>query len=377
MMRAMNSKAIKPGHDWFVGTVAVAVALLLGIGSVRGAQAAEGATPSPLYAGAQTAQQQNDYLLRGDGALHVLPVRQGNSNEPSVYMVVGAGANITVQVGINGVVLVNAGNQGMSDKVLDALKSVTHAPLRRIIATNAGPDVTGGVKAISATGQWITGGDVSNLIGTSSGVTSVLAAQEVLERMSASGSRDAAPEGNWPNETYTNDNKDIWYNGESIRIYHVRAAHTDGDSMVYFRHSDVVSVGDVYSTARFPLIDLERGGSVQGAIDALNRLVYEVLIPGPQNDGGTLVIPNYGRLSGYSDVVFYQQMLIMVRDRVQALIGQKKSLQQVLAAQPALEFEPRYGANTGGWTTTDFVTAVYKSLAKAGQGGSGRTGSAK
>jgi glyoxylase-like metal-dependent hydrolase (beta-lactamase superfamily II) len=372
-MVIMNTKNMKPAHRWLAGVAGV----VMGTGTAGAALAAEGAVSTSLYPGAQTAQQQNDYLLRGDGTLHMLPVRQGGPNEPSIYMLVGAGANITVQVGINGVVLVNAGNQGMSDKVLDALKSVTHAPLRRIIETNAGPDVTGGVKAIGATGKWITGGDVSNLIGSSSGTTSVVAAQEVLERMSASGSRDAAPEGNWPTETYTNDNKDVWYNGESIRLYHARAAHSDGDSVVYFRHSDVVSAGDVYSTVRFPLIDLERGGSIQGAIDALNRLVYEVMIPGPQNDGGTLVIPNYGRLSGYSDVVFYQQMLIMVRDRVQALIGQKKSLQQVLAAQPALEFEPRYGASTGGWTTTDFVTAVYKSLAKAGQGGRGRTGSAK
>jgi cyclase len=368
-MGAMNDKTTS-------AFVAVALAALAA-SVVNGAMAAEAAAGAALYPGAQTAQQQNEFLLRGDGAVHVLPVHQGGPNEPSVYMLVGAGANITVQVGPNGVLLVNAGKEAASNKVLEALKSVTRAPLREIILTNAGPEATSGATALGATGRWITGGDVSNLIGSSSGVTAIVAAQEVLERMSARGGRDTAPAGNWPTDTYTSGNKDIWFNGESIRMYHASAAHTDGDTMVYFRRSDVVSAGDVYSTARYPVIDLERGGSFQGLIDALNRLVYEVMIPGPQNDGGTLVIPNHGRLSGYSDVVFYQEMLIVIRDRVQHLIDLKQSLQQVLAAQPTLEFDPRYGATSGDWTTTDFVTAVYRSLASQGQGARARKGGAK
>jgi cyclase len=344
------------------------------------AGAAPAAAPTPqgaAYPGTPTVQQQNDYLLHGDGSVRVWPVRQGGPNETGIYMLVGAGANITVQVGANGVLLVNSGKEAMGDKVLAALRSITRAPLRTIIATDASVDSIGGNVPIGATGQWITGGDVSNLIGTSSGLTAIVAAQEVLERVSASGGRDARPAAAWPTDTYTSANKDIWFNGESIRLYHAPSAHTDGDTMVYFRHSDVVSAGDVYSTVRYPVIDLERGGSLQGTIDALNRLIYEVMIPGPQNDGGTVVIPNYGHLSGYSEVVFYQEMLIVVRDRIQGLIDQKKSLAQVLAADTTLEFDPRYGATTGEWTTTDFVTAAYKSLVAHGKAVRGRTGSAR
>jgi cyclase len=290
-------------------------------------------------------------------------------------MLVGAGANITVHVGPNGVLLVNSGKAAMSDQVLAALKSITSAPLRTIVITDASPEVTGGNVKLGDTGQSVTGGDVSNLIGASAGVTSIVATQQVLDRMSARIGGTAAPSGAWPSDTYAGKTKDFWFNAESIRIMHPPAARTDGDSMVYFRYSDVVSSGDTYSSARYPVIDLERGGSFQGVIDALNHLVYEVMIPGPQNDGGTVVIPNYGRLAGYSDIVFYQEMLIVIRDRIQAMINQKKSLQQVLAAHPTLEFDPRFGNTAGDWTTTDFVTAAYKSLSTRKAGARSRRGS--
>ncbi len=341
----------------------IAAAAVLGATQMNTAEAMESAGTS-LYPGTQTPQQQNDFLLRGDGAVHVWQVRQGGPTAASVYVLVGAGANITVHIGTNGMLLVNSGKEAMSDQVLAALKSITTAPLRTIVATDASPEVTGGNIKLGATGKSVTGGDVTNLIGASSGITAILATEAVMDRMSARGSRDATPDGAWPSSTYTNSTKDLWFNGESIRLYHPPAAHTDGDSMVYFRYSDVVSVGDTYSSARYPSFDLERGGSFQGVIDALNHLVYDVMIPGPQNDGGTVVIPNYGRVGGYSDVVFYQEMLIIIRDRIQHLIDQKKSLQQVLAANPTLEFDPRFGATTGNWTTTDFVTAAYKSLSK-------------
>jgi glyoxylase-like metal-dependent hydrolase (beta-lactamase superfamily II) len=358
-------------------TLIVAAAALLGAAWVDNARALETAAAASVYPGTLTPQQLNELLLRGDGAVHVWPVRQGGPNEASVYMLVGAGANITVQAGANGVLLVNSGKQAMSEQVLTALQSITRAPLRTIIETNADPEVTGGNRKIGATGQSVTGGDVANLIGSSSGITAILASQEVLDRVSAPGGRDATPVGTWPTDTYTGATKDFWFNGESIRIYRAPLAHSDGDSMVYFRHSDVVSAGDVYSTARYPMIDLERGGSIQGVIDALNRLIYEVMIPGPQNDGGTVVIPNYGRLSGYSDVVLYQETLIIIRDRIQHLVEQKKSLQQVLAANTTFEFDPRYGATTGNWTTADFVTAVYKGLVAQRKGAGARKGGGK
>jgi hypothetical protein len=163
----------------------------------------------------------------------------------------------------------------------------------------------------------------------------------------------------------------MWFDGESIRIIHQRAAHTDGDSIVYFRHSDAVSAGNIYSTTAYPVIDLDRGGSIQGVIDGLSRLVYELMIPAQQNDGGTLVIPNHGYLSSFSDVVFYQEMVIIIRDRIQNLIRKGLTLQQVQASKPTLEYDPRYGSTSGPWTTDMFVAAVYKSLTQKPKTGSG------
>jgi glyoxylase-like metal-dependent hydrolase (beta-lactamase superfamily II) len=326
---------------------------------------AQGAEGSAAYPGTLSPAQRNRLLQDGDGEVHTLLVRQGDlypEPEASIYMLVGAGGNITVQVGGNGVLLVNSGKAGMSDKVLAAIHALSAEPLRTIINTDVDTEDSGGNQAIGATGQSVTGGDVTNLIGSGSAVASVISTQEVLDRMSAAGTADSQPQEAWPTDTYTLPRKDMWFDGESIRIFHQAAAHTDGDSMVYFRHSDVVCTGDIYSTTGYPVFDVARGGSIQGIIDGLNRLVYEIMIPAQQNDGGTLVIPNRGYLSGYSDVVFYQEMIIIIRDRIRSMIAKGMTLEQVQAARPTFEFDPRYGSTTGPWTTRMFVEAVYDSL---------------
>jgi hypothetical protein len=324
------------------------------------------------YPGTPSPQARNQLLQNGDGQVHVLLVRQGDLYpvpEASIYMLVGAGANITVQVGSNGLLLVNTGKAGMSDQVLAAIRSFSNAPLRTIINTDVGGEEIGGNLAIAPTGATITGGDVVNAVGSGrAGLTTIIAAQQVLDRMSTPGSPDAQPSGAWPTDSYTLPQKDMWFNGESIRVYHQPAAYSDGDSMVYFRHSDVVSAGNIFSTTSYPVFDPQRGGSIQGIIDGLNRLVYQIMIPAQQNDGGTLVIPNHGYLSSFSDVVFYQEMVILIRDRIQHLIDRGMSLQQVQAAHPTFEFDPRYGATTGPWTTERFVEAVYLSLKQQAAG---------
>ena len=347
-----------------VGIFAVAAALAA-TGCLSASYAQEPAGRGGSYPGVPTPQQRNQYLENGDGEVHVQLVRQGDLYpipEDSIYMLIGAGANITVQVGSNGVLLVNSGKASMSDKVLEAIHSLSKEPLRTIIDTDIDSEDSGGNRAISATGQSVTGGDVSRLIGSSAEETAVIAAQQVLDRMSTPGSIDLQPSAAWPTDTYTLGSKDMWFNGESIRILHPPAAHTDGDSMVYFRRSDVVSAGDIYSTTSYPKFDAARGGSIQGIINGLDQLVYQLMIPGPQNDGGTLVIPNHGYLSSFSDVVFYQEMVIIIRDRIQNMIGKRMTLQQVEAARPTLEYDPRYGSTMGPWTTDMFVAAVYKSL---------------
>jgi glyoxylase-like metal-dependent hydrolase (beta-lactamase superfamily II) len=286
--------------------------------------------------------------------VHVLPV-QGN-----IYMLVGAGGNITVQAGSDGVLLVDTGLAGMSDKVLAAVRSISDKPIRYIINTHIHPDHTGGNEAIAKAGSTVAGGNVVGDIGASAGdQATVIAFQTILERMSSS--NPPTPQGAWPTETYTTPERKMFFDNEGIEIIHIPAAHTDGDSMVFFRRSDVISTGDIFVTNRYPIIDMQRGGNVQGVIAGLNRII-DIAIPADLQEGGTMVIPGHGRLCDIADVVFYQEMVTIIRDRVQDMINKGMTLEQVKAAKPTLDYDPRYGADTGIWTTDMFVEAVYKSL---------------
>ncbi len=289
--------------------------------------------------------------------VHILPV-QGN-----IYMLVGAGGNITLQAGSDGVLLVDTGVAQMSDKVLAAIKSISDKPIRYIINTHMHPDHTGGNEAIAKAGGTIAGGNVVGDIGASAGnQAAIIAFQAVLDRMSApTGQQAPTPEGAWPTETFTTPERKMFFNGEGIQIIHIPAAHTDGDSIVFFRRSDVISTGDIFVTTGYPLIDLQRGGNVQGVIAGLNRVI-EIAIPADEQEGGTMVIPGHGRLCDVADVVFYQEMVTIIRDRIQDMINKGMTLEQVKAARPTLDYDPRYGSTTGFWTTEMFVEAVYKSL---------------
>ena len=292
-----------------------------------------------------------------DAEIHVLPV-QGN-----VYMLVGAGGNITVQAGDDGVLLVDAGLAGTSDKVYAAIQSISSKPIRYIIDTHVHADHVGGNEALAKLGNTIAGGNVVGDIGASAGnQATVLAAQEVLDRMStANGQQPAMPQGAWPTETYTTPERKLYFNNEGVLMIHVPAAHTDGDTIVFFRRSDVISTGDIFVTTGYPIVDLARGGNIQGVIDGLNRII-ELAIPADEQEGGTMIIPGHGRLCDVADVVFYQEMVTIIRDRVQDMVNKGMTLEQVKAAKPTLDYDPRYGKSTGFWTTDMFVEAVYKSL---------------
>jgi cyclase len=291
--------------------------------------------------------------------VHVLPV-QGN-----VFMLVGAGGNISVQTGSDGLLLVDTGLAPMSEKVLAAVRALSGKSIRYIINTHVHADHTGGNEAIAKAGNTIAGGNVVGDIGSSaSNQATIIAFQTVLDRMStpATGaSTPASPQGAWPTDTYTTAERRIFFNNEGVEMIHVPAAHTDGDTMVFFRRSDVISAGDLFVTDGYPIIDLDHGGNIQGVIDGLNRIV-ELAIPADEQEGGTLIIPGHGRLCDVADVVYYQEMVIIIRDRIQELIKQGKTLDQVKAARPTRDYDPRYGSSTGFWTTDKFVTAVYQSL---------------
>ncbi|HEX3838175.1 MAG TPA: MBL fold metallo-hydrolase [Steroidobacteraceae bacterium] len=289
--------------------------------------------------------------------VHILPV-QGN-----ISMLVGAGGNITVQTGSDGVLLVDTGLAPMSAKVLAAVRSLSDKPIHYIINTHVHPDHVGGNEVIAKAGTTIAGGNVVGDIGTSaSNQATIIAFQTVLDRMSASGpGLTAAPEGALPTDTYTTAQRNIYFNDEGVELIHVPAAHTDGDTMVFFRRSDVISTGDIFVTNGYPIVDLERGGNIQGVIAGLNRIIA-LAIPADEQEGGTLIIPGHGRLCDVADVVFYQEMVTIIRDRIQDLIKKGKTLEQVKAARPTRDYDPRYGSSSGFWTTDKFVTAVYQSL---------------
>jgi cyclase len=292
-------------------------------------------------AGLSQAQQPQNF---DNVEVHLLPV-QGN-----VYMLIGAGGNISLQVGKDGVLLVDTQYAPMAPKIMAAIRTLSDMPIKYIIDTHVHGDHTGGNAALAKLGG---GGAMPRII----------ANDHVLNRMSlrSAAGQTAAPEADWPNDEYFNPTKDFFFNGEAVVVYHMPAAHTDGDSVVFFRRSDVISTGDIFTPNNYPFIDLARGGSVQGIIDALNHII-DLTVPAKYQEGGTYVIPGHGRLCDEADVVEYRDMVTIIRDRIQDLIKKGKTLDQVKAARPTLDYDTQYGAKTGLGTADMFTEAVYKSL---------------
>lgn len=291
-----------------------------------------------------------------DGEIHVWPV-QGN-----VYLLSGPSANSAVQIGGQGVLAVDTGTQITSGAVLEAIQSLTDRPIQYIINTHAHADHSGGNAAIAQAGRTITGGNVLGAISDAGEGAAVVAHEQVLFQMMDPGDgREPASFEALPTETYHRDGLDKFFNGEGIRILHQPSAHTGADSMVYFRRSDVLVTGDVFSMDRYPVIDLEHGGSINGILDGLNRII-DLTIPRDKQEGGTMVIPGHGRVADEADVVDYRDMVTVLRDRMQSMIDREMTLAQVLQARPTRDYDPLYGSESGEWTTDMFVRAVYESL---------------
>jgi len=336
-----------------LGMILLVLMALTALGWVSFAEGAPGAWPKPQTEAPR--EGAGDQTANSD--IHILPV-QGR-----VYMLAGAGANITVQIGGDGVLLVDTGVAQISTKVLAAVRTLSDQPVRYIINTSVDADHTGGNQEIAKAGNTIAGGNVLGDIGTSAGErAAVISFQTVLDRMSGPNTPDTAPQGDWPTDTYGSAQKNLFVNDEAVQIMHQPAAHTDGDSIVFFRRSDVVSTGDVFTTTGYPVIDLERGGTIQGVVDALNVLLYRITVSGPKQEGGTLIIPGHGRLCDQADLVVYQEMVTIIRDRIRDMVQKGMTLEQVKSAHPTSDYDPVYGRTTGPWTTDMFVEAAYKSL---------------
>jgi cyclase len=310
-----------------------------------------------------SAQQKPAAKPPDSGPLEVIQVR------PEFYVIVGAGSNVALQIGPDGAVVVDTGSADKAEQVVTEIRKLTKLPIRYVINTSADPDHVGGNDKVSAAGQSVipTGG--LNEIGAAGGRAPILAEENVQSRMAApTGEKSAFPFNSWPTVTYSSaleeTQKDLYFNGEAVIVNYQPEAHTDGDSIVFFRRSDVLVVGDVFDQTRFPVIDLDKGGSLQGIIDSLNRIIQITVPPVPLiwQEGGTVVVPGHGLISHEADVVDYRDMLTIVRDRIQDLIAKGMTLEQIKKADPVKGYRARYGARTGAWTTDRFVEAAYKSL---------------
>jgi glyoxylase-like metal-dependent hydrolase (beta-lactamase superfamily II) len=295
---------------------------------------------------------------------------------PNFYVLSGAGSNIAVQTGPDGMVLVDAGSAEHAGRVANALKKISDLPIRYIVNTGAGIDHVGGNaqlakagRSIFASGPEPVGGEFARAM-TNGFAASILATENVLRKVSApTGQVSSLPNESWPTETFTDRRRTIFFNHEGIEILRQPAAHSDGDALVYFRASDVIAAGDILDVTRFPQIDPENGGSIQGEIDALNRLIDLSVRPMPLvfQEGGTYIVPGHGHVYSQQETVEYRDMLVIIRDLVRDLMDRGLTLEQVQAASPAKGWEPAFGASSGAWTTRDFVAAIYQSL-KNGQG---------
>ena len=289
--------------------------------------------------------------------------------QPNFYMIGGAGSNVGVSIGPDGVVVVDSGTADKADQLLAEIKKLTPQPIRYVINTSADPDHVGGNDRLSLAGLPIlpAGYQRAGLIGRD--YAPILAEEHVLNRMSApTGQQAPFPVAAWPTSTYSvaagETQRKLLLNREGIQVMYQPSAHTDGDSFVHFRRSDVLLTGDILDTTRFPVINIEQGGSIQGVLNSLNGILAMAIssTPFPFQEGGTMIIPGHGRLCATTDVVDYRDMISIIRDRVQDLIAKGRTLAEIQQANPTVGYRRQYGSDSGRWTTQMFVEAVYKGL---------------
>ena len=290
------------------------------------------------------------------------PVVRSLHVQGSVWMINAGSVNVAVQIGDQGVLLVDTGSEAVADAVLAEVRRLAgNRPIRYIVNTHSHLDHTGGNVKIAAAGRSIISGNFAGQAGPgAANAAKILAHEQSQVRMQADGP-DAVPAAGWPTDTFFVAKDAFHFNGEAVELLHQPNAHTSGDVIVHFRKSDVVVAGDVYVNTTFPVINRGHGGSYAGMLAALNRII-EITVPRDKSEGGTYVIPGHGRLADEADVVDYRDMATVIHDRVRDAIGRKMTLAQVKASPLLRDYEGRFGAAQGAWTTEAFIEAAYRSL---------------
>jgi glyoxylase-like metal-dependent hydrolase (beta-lactamase superfamily II) len=301
------------------------------------------------------AAQQRPAARADSAALDTVQIRD------NVWVIFGAGGNVTVHVGEDGVMLVDSGSEPMAEKTLEAVRAITKAPIRMIINTSADPEHVGGNDKVGAAGFAINPDNFSD-----QEHATVLAHENVLQRMSVPKNRNEkpAPTALWPTETFTSKYRSFYVNNEAVQVIRQLGAVSDGDVLVHFRRADVIATGDVVDLRHFPVIDAAKGGSIQGELEALNRLLDLTVPPMPLvlKAGRTLVVPGHGRVSDYGELVDYRDTVATIKDIIEDMVKKGMTLEQVKAANPTAGYRKRWGSDSGPWTTDMFVEAIYNGL---------------
>ncbi len=287
--------------------------------------------------------QAQDFSAVEMQTLHV----QGN-----VYMLVGAGGNTTVQIGSEGIMIVDSQYGPLADKLFGSVRELNSGPLRYVINTHMHPDHVGGNARLRQLAP-----------GTNVEPFSIVAHLNALTRLVALEREDpdAVPEGALPLASFDAASRDMYFNGEAVYLMHEPNAHTDGDIIVHFRGSDVVSTGDVFVSGGYPFIDRARGGSVQGIIDALNHILF-LAVPAKTQEGGTMIVPGHGRICDEADVVEYRDMVVIIAERIQDMIDRGLSLRQIQRERPTRDYDTEYVNENSFVSAESFVEAIYDSL---------------
>ncbi len=264
-----------------------------------------------------------------------------------VYMLVGGGANIVVSSGDEGVLVVDTGAASATDDILAAIRDLSKKPIRWIVNTTLDPDHVGGNEKLSNAGRTVNGNPAA-----------IISHEKLPIRMMRL--PVPVPVSARPLNTFFGEARDLFFNDDPVFIYR-SPAHTDGDVIVHFRHADVIAAGETFLTTTYPSIDLANGGSTQGFIDGLNRIL-DLAVPKHLEEGGTYIIPAHGRICDEADVLEYHDMVVIMRDRIRDAIKKGMTLDQIKAARLTRDYDARYAAPSGPGTTANFVESLYRDL---------------